>query len=115
MDLHNNKYCEENNLPYSKINLSVAKYDTEFKQYHPDAPDSITNLFDLNDDKDENPALVMSFINEHLIVGKNPKLLASQYLCNSKHIYCALPSIKACDLICEYIKKRDCIYVESCL
>ena len=110
---NNVKYCEENNLPYSKINLSVAKYDTEFKQYHPDAPDSITNLFDLNDDKDDfrYPALVMSFINEHLIVGKNPKLLASQYtLCNSKHIYCALPSIKACDLICEYIKKSDCIY-----
>jgi|TARA_Y100000289_G_scaffold13068_1_gene12202 hypothetical protein len=110
---NNVKYCVENNLPYSKINLSVAKYDTEFKQYHPDAPDSITNLFDLNDDKDDfrYPSLVMSFINEHLIVGKNPKLLASQYtLCNSKHIYCALPSIKACDLICEYIKKSDCIY-----
>ena len=110
---NNVKYCEENNLPYSKINLSVAKYDTEFKQYHPDAPDSITNLFDLNDAKDDfrYPALVMAFINEHLIVGKNPKLLASQYtLCNSKHIYCALPSIKACDLICEYIKKSDCIY-----
>ena len=110
---NNVKYCVENNLPYSKINLSVAKYDTEFKQYHPDAPDSITNLFDLNDAEDDfrYPALVMAFINEHLIVGKNPKLLASQYtLCNSKHIYCALPSIKACDLICEYIKKSDCIY-----
>jgi len=110
---NNVKHCVENNLPYSKINLCVAKYDTEFKQYHPDAPDSITNLFDLNDAKNDfrYPALVMTFINEHLIVGKNPKLLASQYtLCNSKHIYCALPSIKACDLICDYIKKSDCIY-----
>jgi len=110
---NNVKYCVENNLPYSKINLCVAKYDNEFKQYHPDAPDSITNLFDLNDDKDDfrYPALVMAFINEHLIVGKNPKLLASQYtLSNSKHIYCALPSVKACDLICDYIEKSDCIY-----
>jgi hypothetical protein len=110
---NNVKYCIENNLPYSKINLCVAKYDNEFKQYHSDAPDSITNLFDLNDAKDDfrYPTLVMAFINEHLIVGKNLKLLASQYtLCNSKHIYCALPSIKACDLICEYIKKSDCIY-----
>ena len=110
---NNAKHCIENNLPYSKINLCVAKYDNEFKQYHPDAPDSITNLFDLNDAKNDfrYPTLVMTFINEHLIVGKNPKLLASQYtLCNSKHIYCALPSIKACDLICDYIKKSDCIY-----
>ena len=110
---NNVKYCIENNLPYSKINLSIAKYDTEFKQYHPDAPDSITNLFDLNEDKTDfkYPALVMAFINEHLIIGKNPKLLASQYsLVNSKHIYCALPSIKACDLICDYIEKSDCIY-----
>lgn len=110
---NNVKYCIENNLSYSKINLCCAKYDDEFKKYHPDAPDSIANLFDLNDDKDDfrYPALVVAFINEHLIFGKNPKILPSQYtLSNSKHIYCALPSVRACDLICDYIEKSDCIY-----
>jgi hypothetical protein len=110
---NNVKYCLENNLPFSKINISVAKYDNEFKKYHPDAPDSITNLFGLNDAEDDfrYPALVMAFINEHLVLGKNPKVLPSQEtLVNSKHIYCAMPSIAACNLMCEYIKKSDCIY-----
>ncbi len=110
---NNVKYCLDNNLPFSKINIAVAKYYNEFKKYHPDAPDSITNLFDLNDAKDDfrYPALVMAFINEHLVLGKNPKVLPSQEtLANSKHIYCAMPSIAACNLMCEYIKKSDCIY-----
>jgi len=109
----NMQYCIKNNLPFSKINIFVSKYDTEFKQYHPDAPDSISNVFDLNDDESDfkYPALVRAYINEHLIIGKNPKLLASQYtLVNSKHIYCAMPSMKACDLMCKYIEESDCIY-----
>lgn len=109
----NMQYCIKNNLPYSKIHLIVAKYCDEFKKYHPDAPDSIANLFDLNGDKKDfkYPALVRAFINEHLVVGKNPKLLASQYsLINSKHIYCALPSIDACNLMCKYVEESDCTY-----
>jgi hypothetical protein len=109
----NVKYCTKNNLPFSKINSAVAKYCTVFKQYHPEAPDSISNLFDLDDDKIDfrYPALVRAFINEHLIVGKNPKILPSKYtLLNSKHIYCAMPSMMACDLMCKYILESDCIY-----
>jgi len=109
----NMQYCIKNNLPYSKIHLIVAKYCDEFKKYHPDAPDSIANLFDLNGDKKDfkYPALVRAFINEHLVVGKNPKLLASQYsLISSKHIYCALPSIDACNLMCKYVEESDCTY-----
>lgn len=109
----NMQYCTKNNLPYSKIHLIGAKYCDEFKKYHPDAPDSIANLFDLNADKTDfkYPALVRAFINEHLVVGKNPKLLASQYsLINSKHIYCALPSIDACNLMCKYVEESDCTY-----
>lgn len=109
----NMQYCIKNNLPYSKIHLIIAKYYDEFKKYHPDAPDSIANLFDLNEDETDfkYPALVRAFINEHLVVGKNPKLLASQYsLINSKHIYCAMPTVKACDLMCKYVEESDCIY-----
>lgn len=109
----NMQHCIKNNLPFSKINFVVAKYATEFKQYHSDAPDSIANVFDLNADETDfkYPTLVRAFINEHLVIGKNPKLLASQYsLINSKHIYCAMPTIEACDLMCKYVEKSDCIY-----
>jgi len=107
------RYCEEQGLPYSKLNVVVAKYDSLFKKYHPEAPDSITNLFLVNDDEDDfrSPALVTAFINEILVTGKNPAILPDdETLSKSNHIYAALPSVAACDLFAKYIEKTDCVY-----
>jgi len=107
------RYCEEQGLPYSKLNVVVAKYDSLFKKYHPEAPDSITNLFLVNDDEDDfrSPALVTAFINEILATGKNPAILPDdETLSRSNHIYAALPSVAACDLFAKYIQKSDCVY-----
>ena len=107
------RYCEEQGLPYSKLTVVVAKYDSLFKKYHPEAPDSITNLFLVNDDEDDfrSPALVTAFINEILVTGKNLAILPDdETLSRSKHIYAALPSIAACDLFAKYIEKTDCVY-----
>ena len=109
----NVRYCTKMGLPYSRINLVCAQYDTEFKKYHPDAPDSITNLFDLNDTKDKlrYPALVLSFINKFLVLGNDPAVLpGDETLSKSNHIYAALPSQKACELVAELIEQSDAIW-----
>ena len=109
----NVRYCMKMGLSYSKINLVCAEYDIEFKKYHPDAPDSIVNLFDLNDSKDDfrYPALVMAFIDKIFVLGKNPAdLPGDETLSKSKHIYGALPSQKACELFAEYMEKSDAVW-----
>jgi len=109
----NVRYCMKMGIPYSKINLVCAQYDTEFKKYHPDAPDSITNLFDLNDTKDKlrYPALVLAFINKFLVLGNDPAVLpGDETLSKSNHIYAALPSQKACELVAELIEQSDAIW-----
>ena len=106
-------HCEVEGLPYSKLNVVVAKYDDSFKKYHPEAPDSITNLFSLNDDGNDfrSPALVTAFINKILVTGKNPAILPDdETLSRSNHIYAALPSVAACDLFAKYIEKTECVY-----
>ena len=109
----NVRYCRKMGIPYSKINLVCAQYDTEFKKYHPDAPDSIANLFDLNDTKDKlrYPALVLAFINKFLVLGNDPAVLpGDETLSKSNHIYAALPSQKACELVAELIEQSDAIW-----
>ena len=106
-------HCEVEGLPYSKLNVVVAKYDDSFKKYHPEAPDSITNLFLVNDNEDDfrSPTLVTAFINEILVIGKNPAILPDdETLSRSNHIYAALPSVAACNLFAKYIEKSDCVY-----
>jgi hypothetical protein len=81
------------------------------KLFGEDVADSIENVFLLNKDESDflYPFLVNEFISKYLIRPKNvlPGLWSLQ---NSKHIYAALPSQKACDLLVNYIEKSNCIF-----
>ena len=108
--------CEANqrNEKVERMRLVPVSYYTEFKKYHPDAPDLISNVFLLNDDKTDflYPSLVSAWIEKFLVVGNDPLILASQYTLNQvKHIYCSLPSQDSCDLMVKYVNKSKSHYV----
>jgi len=105
--------AREQNRVAGKMNIVLATYDFQEKNhiFGEDMPDSIENIFLLNSNKTDflHPFLVNEFIHKYLIRPKNvlPNLWSLQ---NSKHIYAALPSQKACDFFVNYIRKSNCYF-----
>lgn len=105
--------AKQQNRIAGKMIVVPVKYDCAEKNklFGEDVSDSIENVFLLNDSGTDflYPFLVSEFINKYLIRPKNvlPNLWSLQ---NSKHIYAALPSQKACDLLVNYIEKSNCFF-----
>ena len=92
------------------MELILVQYDLneEYKKLYGDAPDAMSNLFSLNDDKTNfrEPALVRGFYSEYF--GKQKNLRVEQRLLKkAKHIYMCLPSIAACHLSVDYLNGTD--------
>jgi len=92
------------------MELILVQYDLneEYKKLYGDAPDAMSNLFSLNDDKTNfrEPALVRGFYSEYF--GKQKNLRVNQRLLKkTKHIYMCLPSIAACHLSVDYLNGTD--------
>lgn len=106
-------FAKHQNRIAGKMIVIPVKYDCKEKNqlFGEDVPDSIENVFLLNESETDflHPFLVNEFINKYLIRPKNifPSLWSLQ---NSKHIYAALPSQKACDLFVDYISKSNCVF-----
>ena len=92
------------------MELILVQYDLneEYKKLYGDAPDAMSNLFSLNDDKTNfrEPALVRGFYSEYFSKQKNLRV-EQRLLKKAKHIYMCLPSIAACHFSVDYLNGTD--------
>ena len=85
------------------MNVILAKYQSaKYQSVFGDDPDAMKNLFNVEDDKFTDPALVQEFVSNYFDTQRHLRS-KDRLLKDATHLYITLPSVSACHAFQEYL------------